>query len=56
MAECDKFVSDDINQLMATKEHGDYFKNIPQKIYADLDELASGGRTTPESKFTLQAV
>ncbi len=42
MKECDKFVSDDIGQLLYTKEEGVYFKGIPDKIYADLGELASG--------------
>jgi ornithine cyclodeaminase/alanine dehydrogenase len=41
MKECDKFVSDDIEQLLATKEEGIYFSGIPQSIYADLGELAA---------------
>lgn len=49
MAECDKFVSDDINQLLATKEHGDYFRDIPEKIYADLGEMASGRKKGREN-------
>ncbi|MCK4276406.1 MAG: ornithine cyclodeaminase family protein [Phycisphaerae bacterium] len=54
MAECDKFVSDDINQLLETKDHGVYFAGIPSDIYADLGELASGqkpGRQTPEERI-----
>jgi ornithine cyclodeaminase/alanine dehydrogenase len=42
MKECDKFVSDDIEQLLATKEEGIYFGGIPDPIYADLGELAAG--------------
>lgn len=42
MGECDKFVSDDVDQLLSTKEHGVYFNGIPDKIYADLGELAAG--------------
>jgi ornithine cyclodeaminase/alanine dehydrogenase len=42
MKECDKFVSDDIDQLLATKEEGIYFSGIPESIYADLGELAAG--------------
>lgn len=41
MKECDKFCSDDIGQLLATKEHGVYFAGIPDNIYADLGELAA---------------
>ena len=49
MAACDKFCSDDVGQLLATKEHGVYFGGIPEAIYADLGELAAGlkpGRET----------
>ena len=42
MKECDKFVSDDVGQLLSTKEHGIYFSGIPDRIYADLGELAAG--------------
>ena len=42
MKECDKFISDDIGQLLSTKEHGIYFSGIPDRIYADLGELAAG--------------
>jgi alanine dehydrogenase len=41
MKECDKFVSDDISQLLHTKKEGVYFSGIPEKIYADLGELAA---------------
>jgi ornithine cyclodeaminase/alanine dehydrogenase len=41
MKECDKFVSDDISQLLYTKEEGVYFSGIPDRIYADLGELAA---------------
>ena len=42
MKECDRFCSDDVGQLLSTKEHGVYFSGIPQRIYADLGELAAG--------------
>jgi len=42
MKECDRFVSDDVEQLRATKEHGPYFKGIPDTIHADLGELVAG--------------
>jgi len=42
MQECDKFCSDDIDQLLATKGHGVYFGGIPAAISADLGELAAG--------------
>ena len=42
MRECDKFVSDDVGQLLATKHHGVYFGGIPATINADLGELAAG--------------
>jgi len=48
MAECELFCSDDVGQLLATKEHGVYFGGIPDVITADLGELAAGlkpGRT-----------
>jgi ornithine cyclodeaminase/alanine dehydrogenase-like protein (mu-crystallin family) len=42
MKECEKFVSDDIHQLLRTREEGVYFGGIPEQIYADLGELAAG--------------
>jgi ornithine cyclodeaminase/alanine dehydrogenase len=42
MKQCGKFVSDDIAQLLSTKAHGAYFSGIPERIYADLGELAAG--------------
>ena len=41
MMACDKFCSDDVGQLLATKDHGVYFGGIPSSIYADLGELAA---------------
>jgi ornithine cyclodeaminase/alanine dehydrogenase len=49
MRECDKFISDDINQLLYTKAGGTYFNGIPERVYADLGELVAGlkpGRQT----------
>ncbi|MCK4624181.1 MAG: ornithine cyclodeaminase family protein [Phycisphaerae bacterium] len=42
MTAADKFVSDDINQLLSTKAHGIFFGGIPDEISADLGELAAG--------------
>ena len=49
MRECDKFCSDDAGQLLATREHGVYFGGIPEKISADLGELAAGLRPGREN-------
>jgi ornithine cyclodeaminase/alanine dehydrogenase-like protein (mu-crystallin family) len=49
MRECDKFCSDDIGQLLATKEHGVYFGGIPDAVYADLGDLAAGTMPGRES-------
>jgi len=49
MKECEKFVSDDIHQLLRTREEGIYFGGIPEKIYADLGELAAGLKTGRET-------
>lgn len=50
MRECDKFCSDDIAQLAATKEHGVYFGGIPAAVSADLGELAAGLKPGRESE------
>lgn len=42
MKECDKYCSDDIGQMLTTKEHGVYFGGIPEAVHADLGELAAG--------------
>jgi ornithine cyclodeaminase/alanine dehydrogenase len=49
MQECDKFCSDDVDQLLSTKEHGVYFGGIPAAISADLGELAAGLKPGRES-------
>ncbi len=49
MRECGKFVTDDAGQLLSTREHGVYFGGIPEKIYADLGELAAGLKKGRES-------
>jgi ornithine cyclodeaminase/alanine dehydrogenase len=54
MKECDKFVSDDIGQLLSTRKEGVFFKYIPDKIYADIGELAAGlkpGRQNDKEKI-----
>ena len=50
MQECDKFCSDDVGQLLATKEHGVHFGGIPAAISADLGELAAGLKLGRESE------
>ena len=49
MRECDKFCSDDVGQLLATRERGVYFGGIPATISADLGELAAGLKPGRES-------
>ena len=52
--ECEKFISDDINQLLYTKKEGIYFSGIPETIYADLGEVAAGlkpGRQTDTERI-----
>lgn len=47
MKECDAFVADDVGQLLATRKHGVYFRDIPTRV-TDLGEVAAGirpGRT-----------
>ena len=54
MRQCGKFCSDDVEQLLKTREHGTYFAGIPRRIYADLGELAAGlkkGRESPEERI-----
>ena len=54
MRECDFFCADDLGQLLSTQEHGVYFGGIPQKIDADLGDLAAGlkrGRTHDHEKI-----
>jgi alanine dehydrogenase len=57
MRECDKFCSDDVGQLLATKAQGHYFSGIPDVIYADLGELAahikSGRAAVTERIFSM---
>lgn len=52
MQEC-TFVTDDSQQLLATREHGPYFQGIPS-IHADLGELAAQtkhGRTSDRERI-----
>ncbi len=49
MRQCDRFCSDDVAQLLATKEHGVYFGGVPEVITADLGELAAGTKPGRES-------
>ena len=49
MKACEKFCSDDVPQLLATREHGVYFGGIPGAIHADLGELAANLKPGRES-------
>jgi len=54
MRQCDKFVADDVGQLLATREHGVYFGGIPEEISADLGQVAAGvepGREKQEERI-----
>jgi ornithine cyclodeaminase/alanine dehydrogenase len=54
MRECDKFCSDDVSQLLATRVQGHYFGGIPEAIHADLGELAAQlkpGRESPAERI-----
>jgi len=42
MKECDKFVPDDTNQLLRTRQLGIYFGGTPERIDADLGEVVAG--------------
>ena len=50
MKQCAKFITDDMDQLLSTKEHGVYFGGIPKKIYADLGQLCAGLKKGRESE------
>jgi ornithine cyclodeaminase/alanine dehydrogenase-like protein (mu-crystallin family) len=49
MRQCDKFCSDDVDQLLATRDRGAYFGGIPAAVHADLGELAAGLKPGRES-------
>jgi ornithine cyclodeaminase/alanine dehydrogenase-like protein (mu-crystallin family) len=54
MRECDRFFSDDVEQLLATKAHGVYFGGIPDEVSGDLGEVAAGlkpGRTGEKERI-----
>jgi ornithine cyclodeaminase/alanine dehydrogenase len=42
MRACDRFVADDVGQLLATKAHHVFFRNIPETIHADLGDVVAG--------------
>lgn len=41
MEACDRFIADDVDQLLATKAHHVFFQNIPPVIHADLGDVAA---------------
>lgn len=41
MAACDRFIADDVDQLLATKAHHVFFRSIPATIHADLGEVVA---------------
>lgn len=47
---CDKFVSDDIGQLLYGKEHSGHLRKIPDSIYGELGEIAAGLKPGRESE------
>lgn len=54
MKECNKFISDDVDQLLFTKKEGIYFSGIPEDIDADLGEVVAGlkpGRQDPMERI-----
>jgi ornithine cyclodeaminase len=54
MAECDRFVTDDTAQVLATKAAGVRLAGIPARIHADLGECAAGvkvGRERPDERI-----
>ena len=54
MKECDKFISDDVDQLLSAKEEKVYFGGIPENIHADLGEVVAGfkpGREDPMERI-----
>jgi ornithine cyclodeaminase/alanine dehydrogenase-like protein (mu-crystallin family) len=54
MRECERFFTDDTEQLLATRAHGTYFAGIPGEVAGDLGELAAGlkpGRTADEQRI-----
>ncbi len=54
MKECNKFISDDVDQLLFTRKEGTYFSGIPENIYADLGEVVAGvkpGREDPKERI-----
>lgn len=42
MTGCDRFVADDVGQLLATRAHGVYFGGIPKTVDVDLGEICAG--------------
>ena len=44
MAACDRFIADDVDQLLATKAHHVFFRGIPATIHADLGDVAARKR------------
>jgi len=54
MRECDKFCSDDVSEMLATRAQGHCFGGIPDAIHADLGELAAHikpGRESPAERI-----
>jgi len=53
MSGCDRFVTDDVPQTLATRAHGVRLEGIPAAIDADLGEVAAGradGRASPTDR------
>lgn len=50
MRECDKIVTDDVEQLLFTKQSGLYFGELPDEIHADLGDILAGAKPGRETE------
>jgi ornithine cyclodeaminase/alanine dehydrogenase len=50
MRECDKIVTDDVEQLLFTKQSGLYFRELPEHIHADLGDILAGAKPGRETE------
>lgn len=49
MRECDKIITDDVEQLVFTKQTGLHFQNLPDEIHADLGDILAGAKPGRET-------
>lgn len=53
MAQCERFITDDIEQTLATKAQGPRLREIPSTLHADLGDVVAGrvaGRLSPADR------